>query len=268
MPISSPRRLTERAAGIARVDRGVGLDEVLVAVGVDAGAAERADDPGGDGVLQAEGIADGDHEVADLGRARNRRARSATSSSALTLSTAMSEGASLPTTVGLEVAAVLQRHRDLGGVLDHVRVGEDVAALGVDDDAGAGALELALARTRVRGTSKKRRKKGSSSSGFCWPRSCTVPRVAMLTTAGETRLTIGASVGSGVSPTMGGSPAGSEGAASASRSPEEECGACHARGILPRGPQPAGAGNRQSRQRLRRCRLNLILPIDLRRPGR
>src|SRR5579863_3213352 len=54
------------------------------------------------------------------------------------------------------------------------------------------------------GTSKKRRKKGSSSSGFCAPRSRMVPRVAMLTTAGETLRIIGASVGSGVSPTAGG----------------------------------------------------------------
>jgi hypothetical protein len=34
-----------------------------------------------------------------------------------------------------------------------------------------------------------------------------VPRVAMFTTAGDTFLIMGASVGSGVSPTMGGSPA-------------------------------------------------------------
>ena len=43
----------QRAAGVAGVDRGVGLDEVLVAVLVDAGAAQAADDARGDGVLQA-----------------------------------------------------------------------------------------------------------------------------------------------------------------------------------------------------------------------
>ena len=43
--------------------------------------------------------------------------------------------------------------------------------------------------------SKNRRKKGSSSNGFWGERSRTVPRVAMFTTAGETRLIMGASVG-------------------------------------------------------------------------
>src|SRR5580704_1292102 len=48
------------------------------------------------------------------------------------------------------------------------------------------------------GTSKNRRKNGSSSSGLRWPGfSLIVPRVAMLTTAGDTRLTMGASEGIG-----------------------------------------------------------------------
>src|SRR5437879_12596993 len=65
------------------------------------------------------------------------------------------------------------------------------------------------------GASKKRRKKGSSKSGFCGPRSRMVPRVAMLTTAGETFLIIGASVGSGVTPEGGGggTPRGERGSA-------------------------------------------------------
>ena len=42
-----------------------------------------------------------------------------------------------------------------------------------------------------------------------------VPRVAMFTTAGDTFLIIGARVGSGVSPTMGGTAAGSGAANSA-----------------------------------------------------
>src|SRR5487761_2045257 len=48
------------------------------------------------------------------------------------------------------------------------------------------------------GTLKNLRKNGSSSSGLPWPAlSLIVPRVATLTTAGETRLTIGASDGIG-----------------------------------------------------------------------
>src|SRR6266403_6317997 len=54
------------------------------------------------------------------------------------------------------------------------------------------------------GTSKKRRKIGSSSKECRW--SCAflkVPRVAMLTTAGDTRLTMGASEGIGAASAAG-----------------------------------------------------------------
>src|ERR1700730_9198797 len=47
------------------------------------------------------------------------------------------------------------------------------------------------------GASKKRRKNGSSNSGLRPERSLMVPRVAIFTTAGETRLTMGASEGIG-----------------------------------------------------------------------
>jgi hypothetical protein len=56
-------------------------------------------------------------------------------------------------------------------------------------------------RGPISGNSKNRRKKGSSSNGFWGWRSRIVPRVAMFTTAGETRLIMGASDGMGVSPT-------------------------------------------------------------------
>src|SRR5207249_281305 len=52
--------------------------------------------------------------------------------------------------VRLDVATVLQRDGDLVGVLHHVCVGDDIAALGVDDHAGAGALERPLARSGIR----------------------------------------------------------------------------------------------------------------------
>src|ERR1700691_4591464 len=65
------------------------------------------------------------------------------------------------------------------------------------------------------GTSKNRRKKGSSINGLCCPPcSLIVPRVAMLTKEGDTRLTIGASDGIGAaSGTAAGDPARTAGAA-------------------------------------------------------
>src|SRR5882757_1998189 len=57
------------------------------------------------------------------------------------------------------------------------------------------------------GASKKRRKNGSSRSGL-WPGcSLMVPRVAMFTTEGDTRLTIGASVGMGAAASAAGTAA-------------------------------------------------------------
>ena len=61
--------------------------------------------------------------------------------------------------------------------------------------------------------SKKRRKNGSFISGFC---SCTVPRVAMFTTAGVARFSIGASDGTGVSPATAGNCALASGTQAAS----------------------------------------------------
>src|SRR6516164_6193828 len=93
------------------------------------------------------------------------------------------------------------------------------------------------------GTSKKRRKKGSSSSGFCAPRSRMVPRVAMFTTAGETLRIIGASVGRPDSPVTGGIAAGSGVARTAANTHRAKARLMRPRILAPRG----GAGRTQRR---------------------
>ena len=60
----------QRAAGVAGVDRDVGLDQRQQVAGV---ARLGADDAGGDGALEAERRADRDHPLADLELARRRR---------------------------------------------------------------------------------------------------------------------------------------------------------------------------------------------------
>ena len=62
------RRVEQRAAGVARIDRRIGLDHVADAHAAGAlhFAAERADDAGGHGVVEAEGIANRDHLLADF----------------------------------------------------------------------------------------------------------------------------------------------------------------------------------------------------------
>ena len=56
----------QRAAGIARIDRGVGLDEILVLRLVAGHMGEGRDDAAGHRLADAEGVADGQHQVADL----------------------------------------------------------------------------------------------------------------------------------------------------------------------------------------------------------
>ena len=58
--------IDQGAAGIARIDRGVGLDEEAVIGNADFGARHRRDDALRHGLADAEGVADGQREVADL----------------------------------------------------------------------------------------------------------------------------------------------------------------------------------------------------------
>ena len=72
----------ERAAGIAAVDGGVGLDVVVVGAGIDV-AVERRDDAGRHRAAEAERVADREHPVADaqlLGAAELRRLAAASAS--------------------------------------------------------------------------------------------------------------------------------------------------------------------------------------------
>ena len=56
----------QRAAGIARIDRGVGLDEEPEVGNAAVRPRQRRDDAAGHRLADAEGIADGEHQVADL----------------------------------------------------------------------------------------------------------------------------------------------------------------------------------------------------------
>ena len=56
-----------RAARIALVDRGIGLDEAIERAGLAGDAIERRNDAGGDGAAEPERLTDRDHPVADPG---------------------------------------------------------------------------------------------------------------------------------------------------------------------------------------------------------
>ncbi len=143
MPMRLPRGIHQRAAGVARVDRGVGLDEVLEAVDAEMVAPERADDAERHGVAETERVADGEHEVAHA-HALEATERDRRQVVALGL-----EHGEVRLRIGaaharLQPAAILQHELDVVRALDHVMVGEDVA-VARHEDAGAEARR-ALAR--------------------------------------------------------------------------------------------------------------------------
>ena len=57
--------IQERSAGVAGIDGGIGLDKIVIRSGPDD-PAFGTDDAGGDGAIQAEGIADGHDPVPDF----------------------------------------------------------------------------------------------------------------------------------------------------------------------------------------------------------
>src|SRR5215213_4579356 len=126
----------EHPAGVARVDGGVGLDD-LAAVEVAVGGA---DDAGGHGLVEAEGAADGHGELADLEGLAHGEGRGG-QAGAVNL-----DHGHVVELVGAEdlagqPGAVVQPDLDLVGALDDVGGGHDVAVL-VVDEAGAEAAPL------------------------------------------------------------------------------------------------------------------------------
>ena len=163
----APAEIDQRAAGIAGIDGGIGLDEELVVGDADLGARHRRDDAVGHGLADGERIADGEHHVADLERVGiGELERGEALVLRLEAQHREIRARILEHDLGLEFALVGERDLDLVGALDDVIVGDHEAG-GVDEDAGAErALDL-LARSPGRaGTPKKRRKIGSSSNGL------------------------------------------------------------------------------------------------------
>ena len=143
IPTTSPGAIDQRAARVAGVDRGVGLDDVAdrEAVGRLDLALERGDDAGVTRAVEAERVADRDDRVADLhlcGVAERQRVGA--------LGVVDLEQGDVGRGVGTDDLRLLRRalaELDVHalGALDHVCVGEDVAVV-VDQEAGAGRCAL------------------------------------------------------------------------------------------------------------------------------
>ena len=126
----------QRPAGVAGVDRGVGLDHLvdLEAVGRLDLAPEAGDDPRGGGAVEAERVAHGHDRVAnpDLSESRERqRRRVRRRRSGSMRSTARSRGGVAARARARDAVAVLaEAHGGAVGGAHHVRVGDDRARCG------------------------------------------------------------------------------------------------------------------------------------------
>ena len=141
----------QRAAGVAGVDGRVELDQALEGLaGADADRpVERRDDAAAQGLGQAEGVAEREDLVADLGapaedgghddlRESLRRKDGGVARSLLVLD------------VGAGLRAVGEPDADRVGTVDDVQGGQD-GALGADDDPGAGAVLVGVGADTRRG---------------------------------------------------------------------------------------------------------------------
>ena len=141
-----PGKIEQRAAGIAGIDRHIGLDERHVLLAAVITATHRADDAMGDGVIHAEWRADRDHPLSglELGRVaktdHGQIARLDLEQGNVRLFVGAND-------LGIELAPVGQAHGHLVRTIDDMIVGEDVTIRG-DNETRAGRLALA-ARLRA-----------------------------------------------------------------------------------------------------------------------
>ncbi len=143
-------QIDQCATGVTRIDGGVRLDEILEAVLIKIAAAQATDNPRRHRIAQAKGITDGDDKIAHF------QFRGVAEGDLCELDGPHFEQREIrrlvdPHHFSLQIATVGQRDRDVAGVLDDMRIGEDVALARVQDHAGPGALELRSARAACLG---------------------------------------------------------------------------------------------------------------------
>ena len=146
MPTNSPRKLISAPPELPGLIDASVWNEVLVPVAADSGAAQCTYDARGDRVAETERVADSEDEVADAYAFRiayrhvgqplrvyldNRDVRRGIRANDL----------------GIEDFAVHRRDLNLVCVLDDVVICNDIAVVGIDDDAGTGTRDLAAAAT-------------------------------------------------------------------------------------------------------------------------
>ena len=180
------REVEQRAARVAGVDGGVGLDEVVVAALRRCCAVLGAHDAGGHGVLEAEGVADRDHPVARAHLRRSRRAEAPAAPCRSSRGSARCRSWDRGRRSRPRARCRREAHLDLVDVLDDVVVGDDVA-VGRDHEAGAEArhLELALLEELAEAAAAEELARGCGGRAARRPAAGIFFEVWMLTTDGR-----------------------------------------------------------------------------------
>ena len=135
----------QRAAGIAGVNRRIGLDKIFVIFDTQISAVHGADDSHGDGLADAKRIADGQSIVAHLhlGGITDRDGGESASVHLQHGNVRLGIGSH---DLGLQLAFVGERDANVGGAVDDVVVRQNVAVR-AHDDAGAEAVFALVARS-------------------------------------------------------------------------------------------------------------------------
>jgi len=149
-PHRLPAQIDQGPAGIAHVDRGVRLNEVLVRGDVEAAPALGADDARRHRVTEPQRVAHGEHPFADLQRLgiAQRYGRQTVGRDADDRHVGLRIR---PDDLGVQGTAVDQLDHDLVGVRDDVVVGEDMSLLGNDEAGAVRPLDLLAARRLLLG---------------------------------------------------------------------------------------------------------------------
>jgi hypothetical protein len=126
----------QSAAGIAGIDRGIGLDEGAEIRHADAVAGKCGNNAAGHGLTDAEGVADGQNDVAHFNQVCVAKFDDRKRPIAFDLQDREVEALILEQDTALKLAPVGKRHTNIIGAFDDVVVGHDDAVL-LNDDAGA-----------------------------------------------------------------------------------------------------------------------------------
>jgi hypothetical protein len=148
----TPARVHQRAARVAGVDRGIGLDHAVDGepVGRAELALEGGDDATGHGVLEPEGVSQGEDRVTDLDVPRDpERDRSQVGPSRIDPEHGQVGGEVASDHLGVDQRALVYAHPNTPRVLHDVGVGQH-EALPVEDEARSRGHASALGRTEGR----------------------------------------------------------------------------------------------------------------------